>query len=127
VVLFDGVCTLCNNAVKFLLPRDPAGRLKFTALQSEAGQALLRWSGQPTERNDTMIFIEHGRAYSRSTAVFRLVRYLRWPWPLLAFVLVVPQPIRDWCYNRIALNRYAVFGRSEACMMPSPEVMRRLL
>src|SRR5947209_7047964 len=85
VVLFVGVCNLCNRAVQFLLPRDPAGRLKFTAIQSEAGQAILRWCGYPLEDTNTMVFVEQGRAYSRSTAVFRLVRYLNWPWPLLAF------------------------------------------
>jgi predicted DCC family thiol-disulfide oxidoreductase YuxK len=127
VVLFDGVCNLCNGAVQFLLPRDRGGRLKFASAQSEAGQALLKWCGLPTDRLDTMAFIENGRAYTRSTAVARIARYLKWPWHLLSLALVIPQPVRDWFYDRIALNRYNIFGKSESCLFPTPDVARRFL
>jgi predicted DCC family thiol-disulfide oxidoreductase YuxK len=127
VVLFDGVCNLCNRSVQFILRHDPSDRLKFAALQSDAGRELLRWSGQQPDQLDTLIFIEHGRAYSRSTAVLRIARYLRWPWPAFALLVFLPQQLRDWCYDRVARNRYALFGKSEACMMPTPELRRRFL
>ncbi len=127
VVLFDGVCNLCSGAVQFLLARDRAGKLRFASLQSDAGRALLEWAGLPTEHYDTIVFVEGGRSYVKSTAALRLTRHLPRPWRWLALALVVPRGLRDWFYDRVAGNRYLLFGRRESCMMPTPELQRRFL
>ena len=74
-----------------------------------------------------MVFVEGGRAYVKSTAVLRIARYLRWPWPLLCLGLALPETLRDWLYDLIASNRYRLFGKSDVCMVPTPEVRRRFL
>jgi predicted DCC family thiol-disulfide oxidoreductase YuxK len=127
VVLFDGVCNLCNGAVRFLLAHDPRGELRFAALQSDTGRAILTWAGLPTDHHETMLFLEEGKLYTKSTAVLRLARHLAWPWRWLAGALLVPQPLRDWCYDRVAGNRYLLFGRREECLVPTPELRRRFL
>lgn len=127
VVLFDGVCNLCNGWVKFLIARDPAARLRLAAVQSATGQAVLAWLGLPTDRFDTMVFVENGRGYTKSDAFLRVVRHLRRPWPWLRLGLAVPRPVRDWLYDRLARNRFALFGRSEVCMLPRPEHAARFL
>jgi predicted DCC family thiol-disulfide oxidoreductase YuxK len=127
VVLYDGVCNLCNRWVHFLIPRDRQARLKLAAVQSEAGKAILAWAGLPVENVDTMVFVERGRAYTKSDAFLRIVGHFPWPWPLLKLGLLVPAGLRNWLYDRVALNRYALFGKSESCMMPSPDLARRFL
>jgi predicted DCC family thiol-disulfide oxidoreductase YuxK len=127
VVLFDGVCNLCNGAVQFLLARAPRGTLRFAALQSEAGRAILAWAGLACADGDTMVFLERGKVYTRSTAVLRIARHLRRPWCWLAAALAVPAPLRDWFYDRLARSRYRLFGRREECMLPRPELLRRFL
>jgi len=127
VVLFDGVCNLCNASVQLLIRRDPAGRLRLASLQSPAGQAILAWCGLPADELDTMVFVEGGRAYFKSTAFLRVVRHFRQPWPWLSIGLLVPRPLRDWLYDRLARNRYRLFGRNETCMVPTPEVRGRFL
>lgn len=127
VVLFDGVCNLCNGWVQFLIKRDPQANLRLAAVQSQAGQAILAWAGLPTDRFDAMVFVEGGKAYVKSDAFLRVVRHLPRPWRWLRLGLAVPRVLRNWLYNRIALNRFALFGRAEACMMPTPDVARRFL
>lgn len=127
VVLFDGVCNLCNGWVRFLIARDRQARLRLASVQSEAGQAILAACGLPTDQFDTMLFLEKGRAYVKSTAFLRVVRYFPWPWPLLSAGRIVPRPVRDWLYDRVALNRYALFGRQEVCMVPTPDLRQRFL
>jgi predicted DCC family thiol-disulfide oxidoreductase YuxK len=127
IVLFDGVCNLCNNTVQFVLRHDKAARLRLAALQSPAGQALLRSCHRPLDDFDTVVLVERGRVFVKSTAVLRLLRFLAWPWPLLSLALVIPVWFRDWCYDQIARNRYRLFGRQETCMMPTPELTRRFL
>src|SRR5690606_33376111 len=107
------------GAVNFLIDRDPEARLRFAALQSEAGEALLARHQRP-ESLDTFILIEGDRLSERSSAALRVVRYLPWYWqPLRAFWLV-PKPLRDAVYRWVARNRYRWFGQKEACRMPTP-------
>lgn len=126
VVLFDGVCNLCNGVVNFLIDRDPDARLRFAALQSDAAQAILEQSGQPNEL-DTLVFIDKGRASVRSTAVLRIVRHLPWYWQPLRVFWLVPRPLRDALYRLVARNRYRLFGKRDACRMPTPELKRRFM
>jgi predicted DCC family thiol-disulfide oxidoreductase YuxK len=127
VVLFDGVCNLCSASVQFLLAHDPAGKLRFASLQSDAGRAILAWAGLPVAQYETIVFIEEGRVYLKSTAVLRLARHLSLPWCWLTAALIVPAFLRDWFYDRVALNRYLLFGRRESCLIPTPEIRRRFL
>lgn len=128
-MLFDGVCNLCNGTVRFILERDPHGRFRFAAQQSEAGQALLRKHGL-LERGglaDSVVVLEGGRAYLESDAALHILRRLGGVWRLAYALRVVPKPLRDGVYRLVARHRYRIFGRREQCMVPTPELRRRFL
>lgn len=127
VVLFDGVCNLCNGTVAFAIARDPARRLRFAPFQSAPGRALLASFALSPEETESVVLIEDGRAYLKSRAALRLLRHLRRPWPWLALVGVLPRPLLDWLYDRVARNRYRLFGRREACMVPTADIAERFL
>ena len=127
ILLYDGVCYLCNGIVQFALARDPQGRLRFASLQSDVGQALLREHKIPAETFDTSLLIEDGKVYDRSTSALRTARYLRFPWPLLYGLIIVPRFIRDAVYDFVAGRRFNWFGRMDACPLPPPEVRERFL
>ena len=127
VVLFDGVCNLCNGFVQFVIPRDPRGYFKFGTLQSAFARRLLSPEESPSQVPDTVVLVEQGRVFTRSTAVLRIARHLAFPWPLLSVLLAIPAPIRDRVYAIVAKNRYGWFGRRDACMVPTPEIRSRFL
>ena len=127
VVLFDGVCTLCNGWARFLIEQDSEQRFRLASVQSPQGQALLAWAGLPTDHFDSMALVENGQMLLRSDAVLRVLAQLPGAWRYLAWLRVVPRPLRDWCYDRIALNRYRLFGRYEQCLLPSADHARRFL
>jgi predicted DCC family thiol-disulfide oxidoreductase YuxK len=126
IVLFDGVCNVCNASVNFIIDRDPEGLIQFASLQSEVGQALARQHGIPVEAS-TMGFIEDGVPYTRSTAALRIAKHLRGPVRALSILLFVPRFLRDAAYRFFAANRYRWFGRSESCRVPTPDIRRRFL
>lgn len=127
VVLFDGVCKLCCGWVRFIIPRDPRARLRLAPLQSDPARRLLADHDLPLTRFDTIVLIEEGAAHVRSEAVLRVMRQLRAPWRWLALLRVVPRPLRDWVYDRVAANRLAWFGRRESCLVPTAEIRGRFL
>jgi predicted DCC family thiol-disulfide oxidoreductase YuxK len=127
VILFDGVCKLCNGSVRFVIERDPAGTFRFVQAQSGLGTAILRDLGLSTERYESFVLIDTGRAWFKSEAGLRIVARLRRPWPLLRVCRLCPRPVRDWIYDRVAANRYAWFGRHESCLMPDPAIVARFL
>jgi predicted DCC family thiol-disulfide oxidoreductase YuxK len=127
IVLFDGICNLCNASVSFLIDRDSRARLRFAALQSETGQALLEKLGLRKTDFDTMVLVEGERFSLRSTAALRIATYLDGWWWLAAMGLFVPTFLRDFVYGIVARNRYRWFGALEACRMPTPELRRRFL
>ena len=142
VVIFDGVCNLCNAAVNFVLDRDPAGYFRFASNGSAVGRDMLMncppcdaSGGMHGSLFDSVVLVERGRCYTKSDAGLRIARRLRFPWPLLAVLLVVvPSDLRDAVYDLIARNRYRWFGRRDepssadaACRMPTPERVRRFL
>ncbi len=127
VVLFDGVCKFCDAGVNFILDHDRRGRVRFAALQSGAGQELLRRFGLRCDQFDTLVLIEGGRHYLRSTAALRVARHLDFPWPLASALLLVPAFLRDAAYDLLAANRFRWFGRLDACRVPTPEVRERFL
>lgn len=129
VVLFDGVCNLCNAWVNFVLDRERGGELRFASLQSPAARALLAEHGRAVPEGDpeSIVVVEDGRVYERSTAALRVFRRLRWPWRALAAFVVVPRPLRDVIYRWIARNRYRWFGKSDVCRVPTPELRARFM
>ncbi len=127
VVLFDGVCNLCNSSVQFIIARDPSARLRFATLSSPAAQRLIEQSDARAPLPDSIVLMDQGRAYTRSTAALRIARRLRFPWPLLYAFIIVPRPLRDLIYDFIARHRYRWFGKRDACMMPTPELRARFL
>ena len=127
IVLFDGVCNLCNHSVNFIIDRDPRRTIRFASLQSPAGQELLVRFGLPTDQLSSMVLIEGDRTFSRSSAALRIARHMRFPWPLVFALIVIPPPIRNLFYDLLAHNRYRWFGKSETCRIPTPELRERFL
>ena len=129
MVLFDGVCNLCSGFVRFIVERDPTAHFRFASLQSEAGRALMREHGLEIGEGDpaSVVLVEDGRAYQRSTAALRIAWRLRFPWPLFAALVVVPRFVRDVVYDFVARHRYRWFGKKDVCMVPTPELRARFL
>jgi predicted DCC family thiol-disulfide oxidoreductase YuxK len=129
IVLFDGVCNLCSGAVQFIVERDPRARFKFASIQSDSGKELMREHGIAIPSGDptSIVLVEDGRAFQKSSAAVRIARGLRFPWSLLAASWIVPRFVRDWVYGIVARNRYRWFGKKEVCMVPTPELRARFL
>jgi predicted DCC family thiol-disulfide oxidoreductase YuxK len=127
IVLFDGVCNLCNGSVQFVIKRDPQAKFLFASLQSDIGQAILKDFGLNTHDFDTFILIDNGIAYTRSTAALRVAKELDSPIKFLQIFTLVPSFIRDLFYIFVAKNRYRFFGKQDQCMLPSPELKTRFL
>ena len=127
IILFDGVCNFCNNAVNFTLKRNKRANIKFAPMQSAAGQKLLLQYDLPAADMKSFIFIENGIVYKQSTGALKVCRHLKGLWPLCYGFIIVPKFIRDGIYNWIAKNRYKWFGIRQSCMIPTPEVKARFL
>lgn len=127
ILLFDGVCNLCNGLVVFTIKRDSNGRIRFGALQSDEGKKILQQLNIQDELPDTFILIEDGNYYVRSTAALRLFKSLDGLWPMLYLFIIVPRFIRDYLYNKVAENRYRFFGKRDECMVPAPDLKERFL
>ena len=128
VVLFDGVCNVCNDSVKFILARDTAGYFHFASLQSKVANALLEPFGMTDMPLHTMVLIEGGRVFTKSTAVMRVARRLGALWPLVSFAMrLAPRSLRDALYSGFVKHRYRWFGKSEQCLVPTPAVRERFL
>ncbi|MGI3746190.1 MAG: thiol-disulfide oxidoreductase DCC family protein [Janthinobacterium lividum] len=127
VVLFDGVCKLCNGWAKFLIRHDRHHRVRLASVQSPEGQALLAWAGLPVDAFDTMAVIRDQHYWVRSEAFFEVVTLLPGAWPMFRVLRIFPQWFRDWAYDRVALNRYRLFGKHEVCLLPTPDHQRRFL
>jgi predicted DCC family thiol-disulfide oxidoreductase YuxK len=119
VVLYDGVCNLCSSSVAFILRRDISGRFRFAALQSDFGKSQLRFCGAEHPIEETIIFVEKGKCYTRSDAILRILSLLSGGWRLLGGLRIIPKPLRDWFYGIISRNRYKWFGKQNKCMMSS--------
>jgi predicted DCC family thiol-disulfide oxidoreductase YuxK len=121
VVLFDGVCKLCNGSVNFILQRDSKGQLKLAPLQSDYARAVLKKHGKNPDMLDSIMLLEGGRLTAKSTAIIRISKYLGGAWPLCMIALIIPRFIRDFLYDIIAKNRYHWFGKYDTCRLPDPE------
>lgn len=127
IVLFDGTCAFCERSVRFIATRDPGGYFRFGASQNPPAQALLARFGETRASTRSIVLVEDGQLYRKSTAVLRIARRLPWPWSLAAVFLVVPPPIRDAAYAVVAAVRHRLAGRSNACEIPPPELRARLI
>jgi predicted DCC family thiol-disulfide oxidoreductase YuxK len=127
VILFDGVCNLCNGSVQFVIKHDTEQKFLFASLQSEAGQALLKHFGLPTENFNTFVVIENGIIYTKSTGVLKEASILGGWFKIFTIFYLVPAFIRDIFYNFVAKNRFVLFGKKESCMIPTPELKARFL
>ena len=128
IVLFDGVCNLCNGTVQFIIKRDPSSKFLFASLQSEFGQSqMLKFGLDPTKLH-SIIVVEDGKMHERSDAALKIASGLPQPWRLLgAASRIFPRFFRDWVYNLIAKNRYSMFGKKDTCMIPTPEMKARFV
>ncbi|MBK7217630.1 MAG: thiol-disulfide oxidoreductase DCC family protein [Candidatus Promineofilum sp.] len=127
LVIFDGVCNLCEASVNFIMRHDKDGVFRFVPSQSELGGVLQRQYQIDTAGRDTVVLIRDGQVFTESDAAVRIAAGFDGGWRLLGLARWVPRPVRDWAYRRIANNRYAWFGRKEVCMMPTPELRGRFL
>jgi predicted DCC family thiol-disulfide oxidoreductase YuxK len=127
IILFDGVCNFCNGVVNFIIRQDRKKVFRFAALQSEAGQQLLKEYNLPTQNFDSFVLIDEGRVYKSSSAGLKLYGRLPWYWKWTQLFWIVPRFMRDAVYGFIARNRYKWFGKKETCMIPTPEVRSRFL
>jgi len=125
IILFDGVCNLCNRTVLFVIKRDKKAIFTFASLQSESGQTLLKNLGLPTNHFNSLVFIHHDKYFIKSSAVLHIVNELGGLWKLFFVFKIFPRPIRDFIYNIIAKSRYRVFGKRDVCMLPSQEIRQR--
>lgn len=128
IILFDGICNLCNGSVIFVLKREKEPIFKFASIQSEAGKELLEWCGLPSNYNQAVVYFENGKVHLGSTAALKIGHDLVFPWSILSYAgFVVPKVIRDWVYNQIAVNRYQWFGKRNVCMVPNESLKARFL
>lgn len=127
IVLFDGVCNFCNGSVNFIIERDKENYFKFAPLQSQIGEELLQKYEIDKAETDSVILIEDEKAYMHSTAALRIARRLGGIWSWLYAFIIVPRGLRDFIYRLFAKNRYRLFGKQDACMMPTPEIRQRFL
>lgn len=127
IILFDGVCNLCNSSVNFIIDHDKRNDFRFASLQSEAGQDLLKKFHLNVKDFDSIILVENGKHYERSSAVLKIVKKFPGLWKLLYLFIIVPKPLRDFVYDIIADNRYKWFGKKESCRVPTPELKEKFL
>jgi len=127
LVLFDGVCNLCNASINFIIDRDTKGLFRFASLQSDLGFSLRKAFDLVEPEMDSVVLIMGGRAYTHSDAALTIAKHLDGAWSLLFGFIVFPRFLRDGVYRFIARNRYRWFGKSESCRVPTPELRARFL
>ena len=127
LILFDGVCNFCNSAVQMVIDLDRQKIFKFAAIQSELGQQLYRQHGLDPIDIQTLMLVDGERVLTKSDAVLEVLARLDGGWQLLAGFRAMPQPLRDWAYSEFARQRFVLFGRRDACMVPTPELQERFI
>jgi predicted DCC family thiol-disulfide oxidoreductase YuxK len=127
IILFDGVCNLCNGLVRFIIKRDRTGKLKFASLQSDIGQQWLNRFGLAKNEFESFVLVQGDKYYIKSTAALKMLRELGGIWKVFYVFIWVPRSLRDFLYNLIANSRYKIFGKKDECMIPTPELKERFL
>jgi predicted DCC family thiol-disulfide oxidoreductase YuxK len=126
VILFDGVCNLCNWWVNFVIDRDPTATFRFAHLQSSMAQDLKK-SGKLPGDIDSIILLDRGDVFQKSEAIFKIAKKLNGGWPAVRFLKIFPLFFRDWVYDQVARNRYSLFGRTDQCRLPGKDLQSRFL
>ncbi len=127
IVVFDGVCHLCNGFVNFLLKHDKKDRLRFALLQFAGNLEADEIIKQNISSTDSIALIADRKVYFRSTAVLKIMKRLGGGWQFFYVFMLIPRPIRDWVYDVVARNRYKWFGKKNECMVPDEKVRRKFL
>ncbi len=127
IILFDGICNLCNSFVIFIIKRDSKSKFKFAALQSAAGQNMLKKIGLTFNDVNTLVYIKGEKYFLKSTAVLYISKDLGGIWIMFFAFIIFPKFIRDFFYNLIANSRYRILGKRETCMIPDPEICNKFL
>lgn len=127
LVVFDGVCVFCSGFIQMIIRFDRKKRFRFATAQSPFGEALFRQHGLPTDDYDSNLALIGGRAFTKLDSFIAVMAELGWPWRVAQALLILPRPLRDWLYDRVAKNRYALFGRKDSCDIPSAELRQRLI
>ena len=127
LIVFDGVCVLCSGFVRMVIRLDRQSRFRFATAQSPFGEALFRKHGLRPDSYETNLVLIDGIAFTRLDSFVAVMSELGWPWRAMKALLLLPRPLRDWLYDRIAKNRYALFGKKDSCDIPSPELRERFL
>jgi predicted DCC family thiol-disulfide oxidoreductase YuxK len=128
LILFDGICNLCNASVNYIITHDKKDVFRFTALQSEIGQKIVSEHNIDTSKTDSILLYskEHGIRY-KSTATLIITKHLGFPRNLMTIFLIIPPFIRNWVYDYIAQNRYKWYGKRKSCMIPTPGLQKKFL
>ena len=127
IILFDAICVICNGWAKFLIQHDQHQKFKLASVQSPLGEAILKHYSMSTEHYSTMVVILNGQRYLESTALLKVMQHLGLPFSLMNSGYLMPRPLRDFLYRRIALNRYQLFGTTDQCLLPSAENKQHFL
>lgn len=127
ILLFDGYCNLCQSSVQFVLKHEKKPELYFTSLQSETGVQLLKHYSIDPNKVDSFVLIENNKAFVKSSAALRVLKYLKGLYPLGFGFIIVPQFIRNIVYDFIAKNRYKWYGKTDSCMLPDKDLLKRFL
>ena len=127
LIVFDGVCVLCNSFVQFVLRHDRQQEFKFLTAQSARGEALYEQLGLKHGDYDTNLVFIDGKLFEKLDAFLAAMQQLGWPWRVVFPLKYLPLPLKDWLYNRVARNRYRLFGRYDACIVPDVRIKSRFL
>ncbi|SHH61925.1 thiol-disulfide oxidoreductase DCC family protein [Winogradskyella jejuensis] len=129
LILFDGICNLCNSSVLYVIKRDKNNKFLFAPLQSAIGEAIINEFNIDTNQTDSIILYNTSeqKIYSKSTAALKIAKELTFPTKILSLFLVFPSGLRNWFYDFIAKNRYKWYGKRESCMIPTPELKAKFL
>ena len=127
VILFDGVCNLCNGFVQFLIKQDSKGSFKFASLQSQSAQDLLLTENMSADRFDSVVYISGSEVWQKSAAVLRILNDVGGLWKMFYVLIIIPRIISDAVYDFVATNRYRMFGKRQECMVPTDELRSRFL
>jgi len=127
IVLFDGVCNLCNSSINFIIKKDNKNIFRFAALQSEIGQQFIEKFKIDPSQTDSIILVDGEKHYIKSSAALTIAKSLKGGYPLLYTFMIIPRFIRNIVYDYIAKNRYKWYGKKESCMIPTPELKNKFL